>query len=314
MYPLRLIAGSANPALAADVCALLGITQTPVNLKRFADGEIFVQIQENVRGADVFIMQSTCPPVNDNIMEVLLMIDALKRSSAKRITVILPYYGYARQDRKAAPRVPISAKLIADMLTTAGANRILTMDLHADQIQGFFNIPVDHLFFTPVLVEYLKSKNLGSELVIVSPDAGGVDRARHVAKRLNAQLAIIDKRREVANECVFNYLIGDVKDKECIVVDDMIDTGGSLCQAINALKREGASRVIACGVHGVLSGPAIERLREAPVEEVIISNSIPLEDAKKLDKITVLSIAQLFAEACRRIHNEESLALIFNQG
>jgi len=312
MYQLQLLAGSANPELSQEIARLLGAHLTPIHLTRFADGEIFVQIQENVRGADVFVLQSTCPPVNDNLMELLLIIDALKRSSAKRITAILPYYGYARQDRKAMPRVPISAKVVADLLTTAGTHRVLTMDLHADQIQGFFNIPVDHLFFTPVLVEYLKNKGL-KDVVIVSPDAGGVDRARHVAMRMDAQLAIIDKRREVANEVVFNYLIGEVKGCDCVVVDDMIDTGGSMCQAVNALLREGARRVLCVGVHGVLSGPAIERLRECNVEEVIISNSIPLDKEKKLDKITVLSTAKLFAEAIRRIHNEESLSLIYAQ-
>jgi len=309
---LKVLTGSANTALSSEIARYLGVDIVVVETSRFADGEMFVHVKDNVRGADVFLIQPTCPPVNDNLMELLLIADALKRSSAKRITAIIPYYGYARQDRKAKPRVPISAKLVADLLTTAGVHRVLTMDLHADQIQGFFNIPVDHLYFSNVLIEYLNTKQF-KDLVIVSPDAGGVDRARHIAKRMNAHLAIIDKRREVANEVVFNYLIGDVKDKQCVIVDDIIDTAGSMCQAVNVLVREGAKRVIAVGAHGVLSGPAIERLREAPVEEIIISNSIPLPAEKKLDKITILSVAKMLAEAIRRIHHEESLSLIFTQ-
>ena len=270
-----------------------------------------MQINENVRGEDVFVIQPTCPPVNDTLMELLVMMDALKRASARRITAVLPYYGYGRQDRKVMPRVPITAKLVADLITTAGCHRLLAVDLHAGQIQGFFNIPVDHLFAAPpVLVDYLAKKDL-QDLVLVSPDAGGVERARAIAKRLNAGLAIIDKRRDGPNVALFMYLIGDVKNKDVVVIDDMIDTAGTLIQAVEAVKREGARRVLACAVHGVLSGPALKRIEESPLEEVIITNSVPLTPGKVSPKVHVLSVAPLLAEAIRRIHDEESVSTLF---
>ena len=277
---------------------------------RFSDGEVYVQINENVRGEDVFIIQPTCPPVNENLMELLVMLDAFKRASARRVTAVVPYYGYGRQDRKAQSRVPISAKLVADLITTAGASRVLAIDLHAGQIQGFFNIPVDHLFAAPVLIDYLAKKDL-EDPVLVSPDAGGVERARAIAKRLKAGLAIIDKRRDGPNVAVFMYLIGDVKDKDVVIIDDMIDTAGTLMQAVEAVKREGARRVLACGVHPVLSGPAMERIGNPQLEELIITNTIPLPRDKQLPKIHALSVAPLLAEAIRRIHGEESVSNLF---
>jgi len=280
------------------------------DVSRFSDGEVYVQINENVRGQDVFIVQPTCPPVNDNLMELLVMIDAFKRASARRITAVLPYYGYGRQDRKAQSRVPISAKLVADLITTAGTTRVLAIDLHAGQIQGFFNIPVDHLFAAPVIIDYLAKKDL-EDVVLVSPDAGGVERARAIAKRLRAGLAIIDKRRDGPNVAVFMYLIGEVKGKDVVVIDDMIDTAGTLVQAVEAVKREGARRVLACGVHPVLSGPAMSRLAGSDLEELIITNSIPLPPEKRLPNIHVLSVAPLLAEAIRRIHDEESVSTLF---
>jgi len=281
------------------------------DVSRFSDGEVYVQINENVRGQDVFVVQPTCPPVNDHLMELLVMMDALKRASARRITAVLPYYGYGRQDRKVMPRVPITAKLVADLITTAGCQRVLAVDLHAGQIQGFFDIPVDHLFAAPpVIVDYLAKKDL-KDPVLVSPDAGGVERARAIAKRLNAGLAIIDKRRDGPNVAVFMYLIGDVKDKDVVVIDDMIDTAGTLIQAVEAVKREGARRVLACAVHGVLSGPAIKRIESSALEEVVITNSVPLTPDKANPKIHVLSVAPLLAEAIRRIHDEESVSTLF---
>ncbi|MEK7363867.1 MAG: ribose-phosphate pyrophosphokinase, partial [candidate division NC10 bacterium] len=279
-------------------------------VSRFSDGEVFVQINENVRGADVFVIQPTCPPVNDNLMELLVMIDALKRASARRITAVLSYYGYARQDRKVQPRVPITAKLVADLITAAGCQRLLALDLHAGQIQGFFDIPVDHLFAAPVMIDYLGKKDL-TDPVVVAPDAGGVERARAMAKRIRAGLAIIDKRREGTNVSVFMHLIGEVKGKDVVVIDDMIDTGGTLLQAVDALKREGARRILACGVHPVLSGPAIARIEGSALEEVIVTNSIPVGPEKRNKKITVLTVAPLLAEAIRRIHAEESVSGLF---
>jgi ribose-phosphate pyrophosphokinase len=309
-YDLKLFSGNANRALAEEIASYLHLPLGDVEVSRFSDGEVFVQVNENVRGTDVFVVQPTCPPVNDNLMELLVMIDALKRASARRITAVLPYYGYGRQDRKVQPRVPITAKLVADLLTAAGVDRVLALDLHAGQIQGFFNIPVDHLFAAPVIVDYLGKKDL-RDPVIVSPDAGGVERARAIAKRLRAGLAIIDKRREGPNQAVAMYLIGDVRDKDTVVIDDMIDTAGTLAQAVSALEREGARRILACGVHAVLSGPAMERLKAAPLEEVVVTNSIPLAGDKRLPHVTVLTVAPILGEAIRRIHDEESVSTLF---
>ena len=309
-YELKLITGNANRPLAEEIARDLRIPLADAEVSRFSDGEVFVQINENVRGADVFVIQPTCPPVNDSLMELLVLIDALKRASARRITAVLPYYGYARQDRKAQPRVPITAKLVADLLTAAGTHRLLALDLHAGQIQGFFDIPVDHLFAAPVIIDYLGKKDL-VEPVVVAPDAGGVERARAIAKRIQAGLAIIDKRREGTNVSVFMHLIGEVKGKDVVVIDDMIDTGGTLIQAVDALKREGARRILACGVHPVLSGPAIARLEGSALEEVIVTNSIPVGPEKRNKKITVLTVAPLLAEAIRRIHAEESVSGLF---
>ncbi|HEV8308298.1 MAG TPA: ribose-phosphate pyrophosphokinase [Methylomirabilota bacterium] len=309
-YELKLFSGNAHRALAEEIAAMLGVPLGQAEVARFSDGEVFVQIDENVRGTDVFVVQPTCPPVNDNLMELLVMLDAFKRASAQRITAVLPYYGYARQDRKVQPRVPISAKLVADLLTVAGAQRLLAIDLHAGQIQGFFDIPVDHLFAAPVIIDYVAQRGW-TDLVVVSPDAGGVERARAIAKRLYAGLAIIDKRRESANVSVFMRLIGDVKGRDVLIIDDMIDTAGTLVQAADALEREGAHRIFACGVHPVLSGPAMARLERAPIDEVVVTNSIPLAKDKQHPKITVLSVAPLLAEAIRRIHDEESVSTLF---
>jgi ribose-phosphate pyrophosphokinase len=310
-YDLKLFSGNANRPLAEEIAQHLRLKLGDADVSRFSDGEVYVQINENVRGEDVFIVQPTCPPVNDALMELLVMIDAFKRASARRITAVLPYYGYGRQDRKAQPRVPISAKLVADLITAAGATRVLAVDLHAGQIQGFFNIPVDHLFAAPVIIDYLAKKDL-HDPVLVSPDAGGVERARAIAKRLKAGLAIIDKRRDGNNVAVFMHLIGDVSGKDVVVIDDMIDTAGTLIQAVDALKREGARRVLAAGVHPVLSGPAISRIKDSPdLEELVVTNSIPLPPEKLLPKIHVLSVAPLLAEAMRRIHDEESFSTLF---
>ena len=310
-YELKLFSGNANRPLAEEIAQHLRIRLGDADVSRFSDGEVYVQINENVRGEDVFVIQPTCPPVNDTLMELLVMMDALKRASARRITAVLPYYGYGRQDRKVMPRVPITAKLVADLITAAGCHRLLAVDLHAGQIQGFFNIPVDHLFAAPpVIVDYLAKKDL-QDLVLVSPDAGGVERARAIAKRLNAGLAIIDKRRDGPNVALFMYLIGDVRGKDVVVIDDMIDTAGTLIQAVEAVKREGARRVLACAVHGVLSGPALKRIEESPLEEVIITNSVPLTPGKVSPKVHVLSVAPLLAEAIRRIHDEESVSTLF---
>jgi ribose-phosphate pyrophosphokinase len=309
-YELKLFSGNANRGLAEEIAQYLRIPLSDAEVTRFSDGEVFVKVNENVRGADVFVVQPTCPPVNDTLMELLVMIDAFKRASVRRITAVLPYYGYARQDRKSQSRVPITARLVADLLEAAGVDRVLALDLHAGQIQGFFNIPVDHLFAAPVIIDYLGKKDL-KDPVIVSPDAGGVERARAIAKRLHAGLAIIDKRREGPNVAVVMYLIGDVAGKEAVVIDDMIDTAGTLIQAVEALEREGASRILACGVHPVLSGPAIERIKASPLEEVIVTNSIPVSSDKLAARVTVLSVAPLLGEAIRRIHDEESVSTLF---
>jgi ribose-phosphate pyrophosphokinase len=309
-YDLKLFTGNANRPLAEEIARYLHLPLGDAEVSRFSDGEVFVQVNENVRGTDVFVVQPTCPPVNDNLMELLVMIDALKRASARRITAVLPYYGYGRQDRKVQPRVPITAKLVADLLTAAGVDRVLALDLHAGQIQGFFNIPVDHLFAAPVIVDYLGKKDL-REPVIVSPDAGGVERARAIAKRLRAGLAIIDKRREGPNQAVAMYLIGDVRGRDAVVIDDMIDTAGTLAQAVGVLDREGARRILACGVHAVLSGPAIERIKAASLEELVVTNSIPVPEDRRLPQLVVLTVAPILGEAIRRIHDEESVSSLF---
>jgi ribose-phosphate pyrophosphokinase len=311
-YELKLFTGNANRALAGEIAQYLNVPLGDVEVSRFSDGEVFVQVNENVRGTDVFVVQPTCPPVNDALMELLIMTDAFKRSSAHRITAVLPYYGYARQDRKVQGRMPISAKLVADLLEAAGVDRVLALDLHAGQIQGFFNVPVDHLFAGPVvMIDYLKKKDL-KDPVVVSPDAGGVERARAIAKRLDAGLAIIDKRREGPNSAVAMHLIGDVDGHDAIVIDDMIDTAGTLVQAVDAIAREGARRILACGIHPVLSGPAIERIKASPLEEVVVTNSIPVTEAKRAAaRITVLTVAPLLGEAIRRIHDEESVSKLF---
>jgi ribose-phosphate pyrophosphokinase len=308
---LKLFSGKANPALAKEICAYLGIHLGEATISSFSDGEARIRIEENVRGADVFLVQSTCPPVNDSIMELLIMIDALKRSSAYRITAVIPYFGYARQDRKDQPRVPISAKLIADLITTAGADRVLTMDLHAGQIQGFFNIPVDHLYATPVLLDYI-SKAWGKDLVVVSPDAGGVERARAFAKRLQANLAIIDKRREGPNQTQIMNIIGDVEGRSALLLDDMIDTAGTIVQGAQACANKGARRVWAGCTHPVLSGPALERIQASCLEEIVVTNTIPLNGKEqRCPKLRVLSVAPLLGEAITRIHEEESVSSLF---
>src|SRR3989440_6612989 len=290
---LKIFTGSANHALAAEICYELGCQLAAATVREFADGEIYLQIQENVRGADVFVVQPTCTPVDRHIIELLLMIDALKRSSAERITAVLPYYGYARQDRKDKPRVPISAKLVASLIERAGANRILALDLHAAQIQGFFDVPVDHLFAAPVMIEYFKPQET-PHLTVVSPDAGGVERARAFAKRLKAPLAIIDKRREEANVAEVMHIIGRVKGRNCLIVDDLIDTGGTLVKATEALLEKGATSVSACATHAVLSGPAVERIENSQLKEVVLTNSIPLsEEAARASKLQYLSVGKL---------------------
>ncbi len=308
---IMLISGNAHKPLAESVAKELDISLCDTTSTTFSDGELSVRIEQNIRGTDVFVIQPTCTPVNDNIMELLLIIDALKRASAGRITAVIPYYGYARQDRKVQSRVPISSKLVADLITSAGANRILTVDLHAGQIQGFFNIPVDHLYASPILADFFRSKKF-EDLVVVSPDAGGVERARSFAKRLDASLAIIDKRREKANVSEVMNVIGDVEGCTTILFDDMIDTAGTIAQAAQALKENGARQVFATCAHAVLSGPAIERLNDSVLEEVVVSNTIPLEEKEKAcPKLKVLSIAPMLAEAIKRIHEESSINSLF---
>lgn len=307
---IKIFSGSSNPALVQGMVDHLKIKMSEVELKRFSDGEISVKIKENVRGADIFIVQSTCCPVNDNIIELLLMVDAARRASAKSITAVIPYFGYARQDRKVEPRVPISSKVIANIIQETGVNRVLTMDLHADQIQGFFDIPVDNLFGSLMCVKYLQKMKI-DDLVIVSPDAGGVERARYYAKNLNAGLAIIDKRREKANVSEVMHLIGEVAGKNCVLVDDMIDTAGSISGAAKALKEKGANRVFCFAIHAVLSGKAYERLAAAPFEEIIFTDTIPVDQSRKLPNMRVLSVAELFGEAIKRIHDGESISSLF---
>jgi len=311
MEKLKLFSGNSNRPLAQEMCDSLGIPLGKATVKRFSDGEIFVEIEENVRGADVFVVQSTCCPGNDNLMELLIMMDALKRASAKRITAVLPYYGYARQDRKVAPRTPITAKLVADLITTAGADRILCMDLHAGQIQGFFNIPVDHLYATPVILDYIKN-NFDDDIVIVSPDAGGVERARAFAKRLNCSLAIIDKRRTAPNVAEVMNIIGDVDGKVAIMVDDMVDTAGTLTQGAKAVKDNGAKKIYAISTHPVLSGPAISRIEQSVMEELVVTNTIPLtKEGASCKKIKVLSVSSLLAEAIKRVYIGDSVSSLF---
>ena len=309
---LKLFSGSANRGLAEEVAGSLGVTLGDATIATFSDGEIMIRINENVRGSDVFVIQPTCVPVNDHIIELLLMVDALKRASAGRITAVIPYYGYGRQDRKVQPRVPISAKMVADLVTAVGTNRVLTVDLHAGQIQGFFNIPVDNLYAASVLLDYMKKKFDPNHLVIVSPDAGGVERARAFAKRLNCTIAIVDKRREKANECEIMNVIGDVRDKDTLLLDDMVDTAGTMAQAASALKAKGARKVLAACTHAVLSGPAVDRINASPIEELIVTNTIPLTSKKEqCGKLTVLSIAGLLGEAIKRIHEETTLSTLF---
>ncbi len=311
---IKLFTGNAHKELAKEVAAYLDIPVGDATATTFSDGEIMVQINENVRGTDVFVLQPTCMPINYNIMELLLIADALKRASAKRITAVMPYYGYARQDRKVQPRVPISAKLVADLITAAGINRILTMDLHAAQIQGFFNIPVDNLYASPVLLDYLQEKYTTKKLVIVSPDAGGVERARAFAKMLQCSIAIVDKRREAANVSQIMNVIGEVEKKDTIILDDMIDTGGTIIQAADALTKKGARQVVAACTHAVLSGSAIEKVNNSAIKELIVTNTIPFDSKKEqCKKLTVLSIAPLLGEAIKRIHEESSVSSLFVQ-
>jgi ribose-phosphate pyrophosphokinase len=308
---IRIFSGNANIALAKKICDNLGVALGKANVSTFSDGETRVEINENVRGMDVFIIQSTCTPVNITCMELLIMIDAMKRASADRITAVVPYYGYGRQDRKVAPRAPISAKLLADLITTAGANRVLSMDLHAGQIQGFFNIPVDNLFATRVLLDYMK-KTHQDNTVVVSPDTGGVERARAFGKRLGASLAIIDKRREGPNETQVMNIIGNVEGNRVIILDDMIDTAGTVVQGVNALKEAGALEVSVCCTHPVLSGPAIDRIENAEIKEVVVTDTIPLsERAVQCKKIKVLSVSGLLSEAVRRIYYNDSVSSLF---
>lgn len=312
-----ILSGNSNKPLAEKVCQKLGKPLASAEVKRFSDGEVFVEINENVRGRDTYIIQSTSPPVNDNLMELLIIIDALKRASAKEINAVIPYYGYARQDRKVAPRTPISAKLVADLLAAAGATRVISMDLHAGQIQGFFNIPFDNIFAKPVTIQYIKDfldreKIAEDQVVIVSPDAGGVERARSYAKIIHASVAMIDKRRIKANEAKAMNIVGDVQDKVAILLDDMIDTAGTLTEAARAVTEKGAKKVFAAATHGVFSGPAIERITHSTIEKVIITDTVPLsEAAQKCSKIVQLSVADLIADGIHRIHNYDSLSKLF---
>jgi len=311
MENLQVFAGNSNHKLAEKICAYLDLPLGEAKVKRFSDGEIQIEINENVRAKDIFVIQSTCHPVNDNLVELLLLIDAFKRASAKRITAVLPYYGYARQDKKVAPRVPISAKLVADLLTVAGAKRVITMDLHAGQIQGFFDIPVDNLFAAPVTIRYIREK-FKDDLIIVSPDAGGVERARAFAKRLEAGLAIVDKRRNAPNEAKAMAVIGDVSDKVVVILDDMVDTAGTLTEAADALARKGAREVHACASHAVLSGPAVDRINGSAIKTLVVTDTVPLNPkAAGCDKIEVLSIAELVGEAIMRSHRGDSVTSLF---
>ncbi|HET9481935.1 MAG TPA: ribose-phosphate pyrophosphokinase [Candidatus Polarisedimenticolia bacterium] len=308
---IKIFSGNANRALAKEICAYLDLPEGQLTLKKFSDGEIYCQVTENIRGTDVFVIQPTCPPVNENLLELVLMIDAFKRSSAQRITAVIPYYGYARQDRKDKPRVPISAKLVADLISAAGADRILAMDLHAPAIQGFFDIPVDHLFAAPVFVSYFE-KLESEDLIIVSPDAGGVERARAYAKRLEVSLAIVDKRRDQPNVAEVHHVIGDVEGRTALIVDDIVDTAGTLTKVAEALMKAGAREVLASASHPVLSGAAVARVEESALSKLIVTDSIPLSDEKKASpKIVVLSIAELMAKAIKNIHEETSFTSLF---
>ena len=312
MNGLKIFSGNSNIALVDEICSIFNCARGKAQVSRFSDGEIQLEIQENVRGSDVFVVQSICPPGNDHLMELLIMIDAFKRASAARITAVVPYYGYARQDRKVAPRAPITAKLVADLLTTAGAHRVLTTDLHAGQIQGFFNIPVDNLFAAPVILRYLLDNFKLDDLVIVSPDAGGVERARAMAKKLGASLAIIDKRRVRPNEAEVMNIIGDITGKNALIVDDMVDTAGTLKEAAASLCQRGAASVSACCTHPILSGMAVERIEESCLESLIVTNTIPLnERSRAAAKIKVLSIGGLLAEAIKRINTNDSVSSLF---
>ena len=311
-HDIKLFAGRSNSKLAEEIAEYLGTTVGPMTVKNFADGEIYVQVQESIRGDDVFVIQPVCNPVNENLMELLIIIDAFKRASAKSITAVIPYYGYARQDRKTTGREAITAKLVADLLTTAGADRILAMDLHTGQIQGFFNILVDHIYSASVIVNYVKNLDIPKEdLVVVSPDMGGVSRSRYFAKQLDCPMAIIDKRRNRHNEAIAVNVIGDIKGKTCIMYDDIIDTAGTICGAAELLKREGAKDVYVCATHPVFSGPALKRLEEAPIKEVVVTNTIPLNKVFLPEKITQLSVAPLLGEAISRIHDGESVSTLF---
>ena len=312
---IKVFTGNSHPELANEIAKILGVPMGASKVSTFSDGEISVDINETVRGADVFIVQSTCSPVNNNLMELLIMIDAFKRASAGRINAVIPYYGYARQDRKAKSRDPITAKLVADLLTAAGADRVLTMDLHASQIQGYFNIPVDHLMGAPILAKHFVKKGLADQddVVVVSPDLGSVTRARKFADRLHAPIAIIDKRRPKANVSEIMNIIGEVEGKKCILIDDMIDTAGTIANAANALKDLGAPAVYACCTHGVLSGPAFERINNSAIEELVMLNTITLPENVETDKITSLSVAPIFAEAIKRIYDDEPISKLFEE-
>jgi ribose-phosphate pyrophosphokinase len=306
-----IFSGHANPALAEQIADYLQLPVGRLKISNFSDGEVFSEIQENVRGVDCYVVQPTCAPVNDNLLELLVTVDALKRASAGAITAVIPYYGYGRQDRKVAPRTPITAKLVADLLTTSGVSRVVSMDLHAGQIQGFFNVPFDHLFSMPVFLDYLRPR-FGEGAVFVSPDAGGVERARAYAKRLKGDLAIVDKRRARANVSEVMNIVGEVEGRDCIIVDDMIDTAGTLTNAAQAIKERGARRVYAVATHPVLSGPAVSRIKESPLEEVLVTDTIPLrEEAKASGKFVQLSVARLLGEAIKRIHNSDSVSSLF---
>ena len=309
---VAIFSGNANPVLAQEICQVLDYPLGKAKVSRFSDGETFCVIEENVRGVDCYVVQPTCSPVNDNVMELLIMVDALRRASAGSITAVIPYYGYARQDRKVAPRTPITSKLVADLIVAAGVNRIVSLDLHAGQIQGFFNIPFDHLYAMPALLDQHLREQYSKDVVIVSPDAGGVERARAYSKRLGGTLAIIDKRREKANVSEVMNIIGDIAGKRCLILDDLIDTAGTLVNAANALMKAGALDVAACATHAVLSGPAVDRICESPLTEVVVSNSIPLqEEARAAGKFRVVSVAKLLAEAIRRIHHSDSVSSLF---
>lgn len=308
---LKVFGGRAHPELVREIGEYLNLELGCVEAFNFSDGEIFCQIDENVRGSDTFVIQPTCTPVNENLVELLILLDALKRSSASRVTAVIPYYGYARQDKKDRPRVPITAKLVADLISAAGADRILTMDLHASQIQGFFDVPVDHLFAAPVLLEAIRKLDIPN-LMIVSPDAGGVERARAIAKRLDAGLAIVDKRREAPNQAKVMHIIGDVEGRSVLLIDDIIDTAGTLTSTVQALRDNGAERILAAGIHGVLSGPALDRIRTSPLETVLVTDTTPLEEKlSQCDKLKPLSVAPLLGEAIRRIHENSSVSSLF---